>query len=99
MAVTDYNEEERELLRQARAMKELIDTKPWQIYSQIIESQIKTRENILMDSPPGTVSELQAEHIKGARLGLRLALETVRLIITDATDVAREHGASEGDDE
>jgi len=94
----DYTEEERELLRQAKAMREIIDTKAWQIYAVIIESQIKTRESIIMDSAPGVVEPLALEHIKGARLGLRLALDTVKQIIADVADLtAQESDSDEGE--
>ena len=99
--MADYGEEERELLRQAAAMRDLIDTKPWNVYKSVLESQIKTREQILLDEPAsGGASPmerlLQLEQVKGARLGLKLALETVDLIIADSKAmVNREAGESE----
>jgi 3-dehydroquinate synthase class II len=90
-----WTDEERELLQQARLMKDIFGSKAWAVYSSILESQIKAREAILLDSEPGQLSELKAEQIKGARLGLRLALDTVTLIIEDAKDLVGSTGRSD----
>jgi hypothetical protein len=93
--MAQYTEDERELLRQAKEMKDIFESKAWRTYAAIVDSQIKTRENILLDSEPGKLSELQVEHIKGARLGLKLALDTITLIIEDAKDLVGSTGRSD----
>lgn len=87
---------EKELSRFAAAMRELVDTKAWRTYCEIIEQQIRTRETIILDNPAGNAPSgetpmdmlLRLEQIKGARLGLRLALDSPSRIIEDAKAAA-----------
>lgn len=98
--MADYNETERELLRQAKEMRDLYESRPWKVYASIIESQIKTREELILNSPAGTMSEGELEQIKGARLGLKLALDNLSAIIeTGSAIVASHQGDSDGENE
>lgn len=94
--MTEYNEAERELLRQAKAMREIFDSKAWNVYSALLESQIQTRADLILNSPAGSMSEAETERIKGARLGLMLALDNVKTIIGAAKEIVASH---QGDEE
>lgn len=86
-----YNEGERELLRQAKEMSDIYESKAWKVYTSILESQIKTREDLILNSPAGTFTEGELEQIKGARLGLRLALDNLKTIIDSAKEIVASH--------
>lgn len=85
-------EAERELRKYSAQMQELIELPVWRTFVSIIESQIATREHIILNNPAGAASDgitpldrlLQIEQIKGARLGLKLALSTPQDIIDSA---------------
>ena len=95
----DYNEAEREILRQARDMSDLYGSKAWKAYASLLESQIATREALIMDSAPGTHTELELERIKGARLGLRLALDNLKTIMDVAKEIRASHQGSDDSEE
>lgn len=86
--------EERELLRDAQVMGELVALPQWKRFVEIIESQMKTREEILINLPltsDGAGVQLAGlAQVKGARLGLKLAIDTPQQIISDAGMISRE---------
>lgn len=101
--MAEYDAEDRELLRLNAAMKDLIGTKMWETYTKIIESQIATREAIILDNPASLASDpmvrlLEIEQIKGARLGLKLALSTPQQIIDDTKAMIAAQGGQVEDE-
>lgn len=107
--VEDFDAEERRVLRLRRAMEDLIASPAWKEYEAIIQSQVATREHTILNEPAAGSGPtdplgrlLGLETIKGALIGLKLALSTPHTIIAEAKDIlaARTSGGSEeGDDE
>lgn len=98
---SNYNADEREILRRSRLMKELLDHPAWKEYVAIQEAQIKTREIIIrtpLSDLPEALRSLDfmsraaaMESIKGAIIGLTLARDTPQSIIAHAKEIVREH--------
>lgn len=94
--------EEVQLLKQARLLKEIVDTPGWREYESILRAQIATREAIVLSPlhalPANSVPQetdlaskaAAMEMFKGAIIGLRLALETPKATIESASDIAQE---------
>ena len=100
--MVDYNAEEKAILRLARAFREMEATEWWKEYEKIVRAQIDTRETLLrlplsetneafkgMDFMTRAASQ---ETIKGAVIGLRLALSIPSLTIKHGSDILRDHG-------
>lgn len=93
--------EEVQILKQARLIKDMEATEGWKVYKEILSSQIETRLRIIErpfhDMPheqfPGMDLAAKAaavESIKGAVIGLRLALSLPASIIQSAAEIMRE---------
>lgn len=95
-----FEPEEKEILRWATAMKDLLGTEGWKTFEEIVKRQIDTRQMLLVTplsaSVPAfagmdfTTRAAHLETIKGAIIGLRLALDTPPAIIKQATDIRSE---------
>lgn len=84
--MADYDEEERRLLKMKRAMEEIHGTEGWKVFTTLIEAQIREREKIVLQQEieagiEPIVMLLRLERVKGAIMGLKLALDNPRLII------------------
>lgn len=110
MSNVEYDAEERRVLRLRRAMEDLTASPAWKEYEAILQSQIKVRENAILNEPAAGQGPtdplgrlLGLETIKGALIGLKLALSTPQTIIAEAKEIVaarKDHGDSgEGDDE
>lgn len=97
-----YTAEEREILRFARFAKEVVDSEFWKVYERTLLAQIAQREQVLLtpltDIPlqPGEVWDfntrvMKSELIKGAVIGLRLALSIPKATIDHAATIVREY--------
>lgn len=86
--------DETELLRQARVMRELLRLEGWKEYVKVLDLQIAARERLiavpLSEMEGGSFEDkaLRLELIKGALIGLRLARDTVSMIIDHANEIA-----------
>ena len=96
-----------QILPMAERFRELIETKAWKEYSAILRAQIAEREDLLhrplhdLQSPNLLSGDFfgraaAAESIKGAIIGLSLALSIPLSTIQHADDISRENGASNG---
>jgi hypothetical protein len=100
-----YNEEETAVLRQARHLRDMVESEGWKVYLQILDVQIATRESLIM-LPMSVLSQAseefkgmdyqskqaQLESIKGALIALRLCKAIPQTTIEQARDIARDHG-------
>lgn len=100
-ALDEVNEED--MRRLAARMKDLVENKYWQDYKQVVQRMISVREE-LTQAPLITVlpeyADLQSkmialESVKGAIIGLKLALTFPESIIQHAADVSRERKESQ----
>src|SRR5512139_796103 len=93
--------EEVQILKQARVIKEMEATEGWRTFAAVLQAQIDTRMKIIErpfhDMPheqfPGMDLAAKAaavESIKGAVIGLRLALSLPASIIQSAAEIMRE---------
>lgn len=93
--------EEVQILKQARVIKEMEATEGWRAFADVLKAQVETRlriiERPLHDLPheqfPGMDLAAKAaaiESIKGAVIGLRLALSLPQSIIQSAAEIMRE---------
>lgn len=93
--------EEVQILKQARLVKEMIETEGWKALCEVLRAQILTRELLirrpLHDLPheqfPGMDLASKAaavEAIKGAVIGLNLALSLPESIINSANEIMAE---------
>lgn len=99
--MAEYNAEEREILRLSRAFEGMTGSEWWQEYAKILQSQIVTRERIallpLSEKNPAfegmdfSTRAASQETIKGAIIGLRLALAIPELTMKHAADIVGEH--------
>lgn len=113
--IPEYNAEEREILRLAKFAKDMIETDWWKSYRKIIETQIATREAILLtpltDIAPKQLQMLgdsglpvsmeapwdfetrvmKSELLKGAVIGLKLALSIPQATIDHSAAILAEH--------
>lgn len=91
----------------ARDMSELIEVKGWPSYEKLLKAQIELREQMLstplsqLNSPEFQGLDFQSklvtlETIKGAIIGLRLALSLPRSIIDTAKDVTSSQNEEQG---
>lgn len=110
MTQPEFDAEERRVLRLRRAMEDLTSSAAWKEYESIIKSQIAVREHTILNEPASNGSPtdplgrlLGLETIKGALIGLKLALSTPQTIIAEAKEIiaARnsDDASEEGDDE
>lgn len=103
--MSDFNVEEKAILRLAESFREMEGTAWWKEYEKIIRAQIEIREALLriplseaneafkgMDFVTRAASQ---EIIKGAIIGLRLALSIPSLTIKHGSDIVQEHGVTE----
>jgi len=106
--LAEYNAEEREILRLAKAFEGMKGAEWWQEYEKILRAQIETRERIallpLSEKNPAfegldfATRTANQETIKGAIIGLRLALAIPDLTIKHAADITAEHSPEETED-
>lgn len=92
--------EERSILRIAKLFEEMVATEAWKEYRKILESQVSERERLALMP----LAEMQGdfygraahmECIKGAIIGLRLALSIPASTIDHAKDILREEKSDE----
>lgn len=105
MSEPQFNEEERQVLRQAQAMKELMEHPKWKVFQLLLQTHIAARQRILnapVSSQPQAFRSLDAaskmvelECVKGAIIGLQLALDLPSAILEDAKRIIRENAPSE----
>lgn len=87
-----------DIRRLAKVMSDLKETKGWQEYSKLVGRMVRVREALVfspIDSIPTNHQDLTAkmvalESIKGAVIGLRLAIDLPDSIMQHAADIARE---------
>lgn len=99
-----YNQEEIEVLRQARYLRDLVESPGWKEYLKILEAQIKFREGLIM--LPISVLEqasadfkgmdyqskqAQLESIKGALIAIKLCRDLPQHTIEAAQEIVRDH--------
>lgn len=101
------SKDEIELLKAARELSALLSTDGWKTLRGIIERQIATRQAIV-DRPFHDIKHLDGvaldgmtrlaafEHLKGAILGLRLALDTPQTIVREAEPLRDKTSQPEG---
>jgi len=94
--MAEYDEEDRRLLKMKRAMDDFYGTPGWKVFAELVEAQIKEREKIVLqqDIEGGMepiVMLLRLERVKGAIMGLKLALENPRLIIEQGQAILTAH--------
>lgn len=104
-----YNDEERHVLRLSANFKEMVSTDWWKEYERIIRAQIADRESVLLlpisEQHPKfmgmdfTTRAASLETIKGAIIGLRLALSIPSATITHAQDIRKEHSPTGVDED
>ena len=111
MSQQEYDAEERRVLRLRRAMEDLTASPAWREYEAILKAQISVRENTILNEPAASNGPtdplgrlLQLETIKGALIGLKLALSTPQTIIAEAKEIvaarnSNDDPSGEGDDE
>ena len=99
--MSDYDEEERRLLKMKRSIEDIYNTEGWKAYAALLEAQINERAKIVLQQDlEGTgeplVMLLRLERVKGAIMGLKLALDNPRLIIEQGQAILTAHqGAKE----
>jgi len=96
------SQDEVTILKQARLIKEMTETQGWQEFKKILEAQIAMRTSILMSPfhslPDGSgyqgmdlaAKAAALESVKGAVIGLRLALSLPDSIIESSKEIMRE---------
>jgi hypothetical protein len=103
-----YNEEETAVLRQARHLRDMVESPGWREFVKILEAQIRYREGVLT-TPIGVLSQAseefrgmdyqskqaQLESIKGALIALRMCRDLPQTTIEQARDIVRDHGDSD----
>lgn len=105
--MVEYNEEERYVLRLANEFREMEATSWWKEFKRIVEVQISTRERLVMlplsernpafEGMDFTTRAASLETIKGAIIGLRLALSIPAETISHATDIVKDHSGVDED--
>lgn len=95
-------QEEILILKQARLIKEMAETEGWKEFQKILEAQVATRLSIIVspfhslpDNSGYQGMDLAAkaaaiESVKGAVIGLRLAINLPASIIESAKEIMRE---------
>lgn len=103
-----YNAEEREILRLSGVFEGMANTEWWGEYRKILLAQIETRERLVLlplsernSAIEGIDFQTRAasqETIKGAIIGLRLALAIPDLTMKHASDIVADHSSGDPDD-
>jgi hypothetical protein len=89
--------------RLAHQLTDMMETRGWVEYVKIVQSQIHEREKLVLgplhdvtlnNTPAANLQEkmIALESLKGAIIGLRLAIDTPQSIIQHARDIMREEG-------
>lgn len=101
-----FSKDEVVLLKQARELEEMMNTPGWKTYVGIISEQLQVRQN-LMVLPGSSLPESNGwdgmtrygalEHVKGAYMGLRLALSTPQTIVNEAKELRDKASPNEGE--
>lgn len=104
-----YNTEEVHVLRLARHFKDMGETEWWREYAKVLQAQIVEREKLLLtplgDQHPAfegldfTTRAVKLEAIKGAIIGLRLALSIPSDTMSHADAIRAEHSLTKDDDD
>lgn len=108
MAETVFNKDETHVLRLARHFRDMVETEWWREFEKLVQMQIAMRERVLLtplgDQNPAfdgldfTSRAVKMEAIKGAIIGLRLALSIPSDTINHAADIRAEHSPVEEND-
>jgi len=105
--MVDLAEDERQIVRQGRLFRELLESPGWKEYEKLIASHIASRQREL-DAPilvkdekfqmmdAGTKLAI-GESVKGAIIALRLALAIPAATVEQAKEIARAGGADDDD--
>lgn len=106
--MAEYNKEEREILRLSRQFGGMTGSEWWKEYATILRAQIETRERLVMlplseknqafEGMDFTTRAASLETIKGAIIGLRLALAIPELTMKHASDIVAEHSPEDTED-
>lgn len=101
-----YSEDERNILRQARIFRELLDHPAWKEYAELLGRQMELRRGIIftpLNAMPDDLKSLDftsraamLEMLKGAVLGLMLARDTPQSIIDHAKRIVEDHAQTHG---
>lgn len=85
------SKDEIDLLNQGRRLQKLLHNPEFKEYLSILEAQIKTREKIAVLPAPSIEVWVSQETVKGALSALRLAVDLVQTIVTEAQGLASEN--------
>lgn len=98
--MADYSTEEKQVLRLAEHFRSMVETEWWKEYRKVLDEQIRQRELLvslpLSDKSPAfegldfMTRASKIETLKGAIIGLRLALSIPDLTIGHSKDIVRE---------
>ena len=96
-----YNEEERQVLRQARVLRELLEHPGWKEFEAIVRAHMKARETIILRPSSEASPEFQSrdaaskyaelEYVKGALYGMGIMLNLPSATISAAKEIVRDH--------
>lgn len=99
--IPDFSTDEKQILRLSKNMQDLVATEGWREYEKVIKLQIADRERLvtvpLSSAIPAfegmdfTTRAAHVEVVKGALIGLRLALDLPSATIKHASDIRAEH--------
>lgn len=93
------------ILKQARELGDMMATPGWKVYTTLIGQQLEDRQNLMvtplaslpnMDGCDGMTRAAALEGIKGAYMGLRLALTIPQTIVAEAERL-RDSSPTEGE--
>ena len=101
MAEPVFNREEVQVLRQARILREFIESEGWREYEKILKAQIETRQLVIttplserlpaFEGMDFTTRAVAVEVVKGALIGLNLALSIPQSTIAHGKEIMQEH--------
>lgn len=108
MTEPNYNRDETHVLRLSRLFDDMTSTEGWKEYEKVLRAQIKDRELLVgipisTDNPAFagmdfTTRVAAVEVIKGALIGLNLALSLPSATMKHAKDIVTEHSPKEKTD-
>lgn len=98
MSDRKLDEDQKNVLKLARAFEPMVRSEGWHFYMQIVEGHLKAHMEGIISPTVDIAGVLQGERDKGAVVGLRLVKNIVSSVIEQAAEIRKDIGDNPDDD-